>query len=327
MNKNFWKGKKVLITGFEGFLGSHLSRSLLKVKTRIIGLDIKVLRRQTIFSRQDYESIKIYKASVTNYTLLKEILHRHSVDIVFHLAAEAIVGRSYQNPQRAFHTNIQGTWSVLEACRQYGKTEAIIVASSDKAYGEHKRLPYKEDYPLLANHPYDVSKSCADLISRAYAHTYGLPVVITRCGNIYGPGDFNFSRLVPDAMRCLFYGKELFIRSDGRFVRDYVYIDDVVDGYIKAAELLRKGNFSGEVFNFSDEKPMAVLTLLTKLNNLRLTKKKLSYNILDIARYEIKKQYLDPAKAKRILRWRPRYNIEEGLRKTADWYFNYFCRQ
>ena len=327
IDKEFWKNKKVLITGFEGFLGSHLTRALLQTKAKIIGLDIKTVRKQTIFSSQDYKKIAVYKGSVANRNLVRGILRKHSINIIFHLAAEAIVGRSQVNPLKAFKSNIAGTWEVLEAARLQGGMQAIVVASSDKAYGSHKKLPYQEEASLAANHPYDVSKSCADLITNTYFHTYGLPVAITRCGNIYGSGDFNFSRLIPDALRCIIFNKILKIRSDGSFVRDYVYIDDIVSGYIRIAQLLKKRKLFGEAFNLSDEKPLTVIDLLQEINKLSFCGRKLSYKIMNTAKYEIKEQYLSAAKARRILNWKPRYSLEEGLSKTARWYTEFFDKQ
>ncbi len=324
MNMNFWKNKKVLITGFEGFLGSNLSKELLKTKAKIIGLDIKTFRKETILCQQDYKRMVIYKGSVVSYNLLKKILRKHSINIIFHLAAEAIVSRSHENPRKAFESNITGTWEVLEAARQQGNMQAIVVASSDKAYGSHKKLPYREDAPLIANHPYDVSKSCADLIANTYFHTYGLSVAITRCGNIYGPGDFNFSRLIPDAMRSLILNKVLKIRSDGSFVRDYVYIEDIVAGYIKIAELLGKCNLAGEVFNLSDEEPITVIKLLKEIDKLDFGGDKLNYEIMNTVKYEIKKQYLSSIKARRILNWKPKYSLAEGLKKALSYYSGYF---
>jgi len=314
MNKSFWRNKRVLITGFEGFLGSNLTRELLKTKAKVIGLDIKTFRKETILGSQDYKKMVVYKGSVTNYNLLERILRKHSINIIFHLAAEAIVSRSQENPRKAFESNIKGTWEVLEAARQQGKMEAVVVASSDKAYGSHKKLPYREDAPLIANHPYDVSKSCADLIAHTYAHTYGLPVAITRCGNIFGPGDFSFSRLVPDAIRCALTEKTLQIRSDGKFTRDYVYVDDIVNGYIVLAEKLQKLKLGGEAFNFSDEKPLTVIELLDKIR--KLLKGRPDYKILNKAKYEIRHQYLASKKARKILIWKPQVTIEEGLKRT-----------
>lgn len=327
MNNKFWKNKSVLITGFEGFLGSHLTRAILQTNAKVVGLDIKTFRKETILCPQDYQKMVVYKGSVTNRNLIRDILRKHSINVIFHLAAEAIVSRSQVNPLKAFKSNIAGTWEVLEAAREQGNVQAIIVASSDKAYGSHKKLPYREDSPLIANHPYDVSKSCADLIANTYFHTYGLPVAITRCGNIYGPGDFNFSRLIPDAIRCILFDKTLKIRSDGTFVRDYVYIDDIVAGYIKIAELMKKNDLSGEAFNLSDEKPITVIKLLKEISKFNLCGNKLKYKIINIAKYEIKEQYLSAAKAWRILSWEPRYSLKEGLRKAVEWYAEYSNKQ
>ncbi|MCX5694150.1 MAG: GDP-mannose 4,6-dehydratase [Candidatus Omnitrophica bacterium] len=324
MDKKFWKNKNVLVTGFEGFLGSHLTKALLIAKAKVIGLDIKTFRRQTMLNPQDYKRIIVIKGSVANRKLVREILHKHSIDVIFHLAAEAIVARSQQNPLCAFESNIAGTWEILEAARQQGGVQSIVVASSDKAYGSHKKLPYREGTPLIANHPYDVSKSCADLVANTYSHTYNLPVAITRCGNIYGPGDFNFSRLIPDAFRSLIFNKKLEIRSDGKFVRDYVYIDDIVAGYLRIAEQLRKSKLGGEAFNLSDEQPLTVIKLLKEINQAYSGSKKLDYKIMNTAKYEIRKQYLCSAKARRILGWKPRYSLKEGLLKTGKWYVQYF---
>jgi CDP-glucose 4,6-dehydratase len=320
----FWKGKKVLVTGFEGFLGSHLTKALLRSNAKVIGLDIKTFRKETILSSQDYKKLVVYQGNVANRKLVRGILGKHAIDIIFHLAAEAIVGASYTNPLNAFKSNIAGTWEVLEASRLQGNLGALVVASSDKAYGSHAKLPYREGAPLVANHPYDVSKSCADLIAYTYFHTYALPVAITRCGNIYGPGDFNFSRLIPDAFRCLALNRRLKIRSDGEFVRDYVYIDDIVAGYMRIAELLKKRKLAGEAFNLSDEKPKTVIKILKEIDQVCPATGKLNYEIMNTARYEIKKQYLSAAKARRILDWKPTCGLREGLRKTGKWYMEYF---
>jgi CDP-glucose 4,6-dehydratase len=322
---SLWQGKIVFVTGFEGFLGSRLTQLLLDRGVKVIGLDIKTFRKDTILTPRDYKRMIVYKGSVADRKLVRGILRKHSISTVFHLAAEAIVCRSQENPLKAFESNITGTWEVLEACRPYRNLQAIVVASSDKAYGEHRKLPYHEDMGLIANHPYDVSKSCTDLIANTYAHTYGLPVAITRCGNIYGPGDFNFSRLIPDAMRCMIKGKVLQVRSDGRFVRDYVYVDDIANGYIKIAELFKARNLTGESFNLSDEHPMTVVEMIRNISNLSAGG--LKYKILNTAKYEIKKQYLSSSKARRILGWKSGYDVEEGLERTYDWYKKYFSKK
>lgn len=325
MNKRFWKGKRVLITGHEGFLGSNLTLALANARAMVTGLDIKTNRKCTLFSKNDYRKFRTIKGSVTNFGLVKNILAKNKIEYMFHLAAEAIVGKCNNNPMLGFSTNIEGTWKLLEACKEYGKVKAIIAASSDKAYGSHKVLPYKEDAPLVGDHPYDVSKSCADLICYTYYHTCGLPVAVTRCGNIYGPGDFNYSRIVPDAIRCAVTAKTLSIRSDGKFTRDYVYVDDIVNGYVMLAEQLNSKNLAGEAFNFSDENPMTVIDFVREIS--RAAGKKVKYEILNIAKYEIKHQYLASGKARRILGWKPEYNLSEGLKETVEWYKLYFNKK
>lgn len=318
MNNKFWKNKKVLITGFEGFLGSNLTKALISSGAEISGLDIRVKRKETVLTEADYRKITVIKGSVANYKLVERIIKRNKIKVVFHLAAEAIVGRCHNDPLRTFSANIKGTWNVLEACRNSKTIQSIVIASSDKAYGAHKKLPYTEDAHLAGSHPYDVSKSCADLIACAYAHTYGLPVVVTRCGNIYGPGDFSFSRIVPDTIRCALTGKVLYVRSNGKFTRDYVYVDDIVNGYIVLAEKLPKLKLSGQAFNFSDESPVRVIELVNKI--FKIAHKKPNYRILNEARYEIKDQYLSSKKVRKIMSWKPRYTLEKGLKKTIEWY-------
>lgn len=294
---NFWKDKRVLVTGSEGFLGSYLVKTLRKKGAHVIGLDIKVRGED-----------------VRDYDMVKNVILANSIQVVYHLAAEAIVGRAVEAPREAFLTNIMGTWNVLEACRLSHYVEAVIVAASDKAYGEHSHLPYKEDFPLLATFPYDVSKSCADAIARSYYCTYGLPVAVTRCGNIYGFGDFNYSRIIPNAIKCLLTNKKLLLYDRGNFIRDYVYVDDVVDGYLRIAQLMGKKKLAGEVFNFSADNPITGFNLIKLFN--RIVGGNLSYELSDTLRCEIKKQHLSSEKAKKLLGWRPKVNLEEGLKRT-----------
>ncbi|MFA5149949.1 MAG: GDP-mannose 4,6-dehydratase [Candidatus Omnitrophota bacterium] len=322
MNKHFWKGRRVLITGFEGFLGSNLTKALLCSGAKIYGLDIKVRRKDTILAAADYKKITVIKGSVADYKLVESIMRRNRINVVFHLAAEAIVGKCHSSPLCTFSTNIKGTWDILEACRNSNNIQAVIIASSDKAYGSHKKLPYVEKTPLQGNHPYDVSKSCADLIANTYAYTYGLPVCVTRCGNIFGPGDFNFSRLVPEAVICALIRKKLLIRSDGLFTRDYVFVEDVVNGYILLAEKICKLNLSGECFNFSCEKPLTVIKLVKMIS--KAVGKPTDYKILNQAKYEIRHQYLSSRKARAKLGWRPAFSLDTGLKNTIDWYKKVF---
>lgn len=322
MKNKFWKNKNILITGFEGFLGSNLTRRLISFGANIIGIDKKVKRKETILNKNDYRKIIFIQGDITDYKLIKNIIARNKIEIIFHLAAQAIVSESIKEPLSTFSSNILGTWNILEAARNYKDIEAIVCASSDKAYGAQQKLPYKEDTPLMGAHPYDVSKSCADRLAYTYFHTYNLPVAITRCGNIYGPGDFNSSRIIPDIMRSIIFDKTLLIRSDGKFTRDYVYVNDIVDGYILLAKRLQSQKLAGETFNFSNEMPIAVLDLVRKI--YKLAKKKPNYKIINQAEYEIKHQYLSSQKAKKILRWRPKYSLKQGILDTLRWYNNMF---
>jgi len=318
MSNTFWKRKRVLITGYEGFLGSNLTKKLLTCGANITGLDIVTQRKNTLLAKQDLCKISVIRGSAENQSLMQHILESKRIEFVFHLAAKSLVGDCLRKPAKGFSTNIKGTWNILEASRYNKKIKAIIIASSDKAYGTHKKLPYTEGAALLGSHPYDVSKSCADMIAHAYHHTYSVPAAVTRCGNIFGPGDFNFSRLIPDAMRSMVRGKTLTIRSDGKFTRDYVYVDDIVDGYLLLAEKLQRSKLSGEAFNFSYENPLSVLELVKKIYDI--AGKEPNYKVLNRAAYEIRHQYLSSKKARKVLKWRPRYSLDERLKSTIDWY-------
>jgi len=318
MSKNkYWRNKKVLITGFEGFLGSNLTKTLIGYGAEVRGID-KVKNRPGSVLEGLRNKIVSIKGDISNIRLIMNIINKYKPQVIFHLAAEAIVGECNKNPIKTFKSNIEGTWNVLEASRDEKFIEAIVVASSDKAYGSHKILPYKEDASLKGNHPYDASKSCADLICYTYWNTYKVPVCVTRCGNIYGPGDFNFSRVVPDAICCALKGKQFIIRSDGKFTRDYVYVEDIVNGYIALAEKMKKLKLYGEAFNFSDENPITVIEMVKKIYNL--TGKKPDYKILNQAKYEIKHQYLCSMKARKILDWKPEHTLDEGLKRAIKWY-------
>lgn len=320
MRTSFWNKKNVLVTGYEGFLGSWLSRRLIEAGAQVIGIDRVDERPLSVLNGLRKQIIRI-KGDVARPGLVKEVIQKYQPRIIFHLAAEAIVGECTARPLRAFRTNIEGTWNILEHARGKKFITAIVAASSDKAYGSHTILPYRENVPLRGDHPYDVSKSCADLICYAYFHTYGVPVCVTRCGNIYGPGDFHFSRIVPDAVRCALMDKPILIRSDGRFTRDYVYVEDIVNGYLMLAEQMEKKHLEGEAFNLSNENPLTVLELVEKI--YRTLGKKPNYRILNEAKYEIKHQYLSSRKARRILGWKPNYAFKKGLKNTINWYKNH----
>ncbi|MEJ2746138.1 MAG: GDP-mannose 4,6-dehydratase [bacterium] len=317
MSTAFWNKKRVLVTGHEGFLGSWLSIRLLDAGAKVIGIDRVNARPLSVLGKLRHKIVRI-KGDIARPGLVKAVIQKHRPEVIFHLAAEAIVGECAVRPLRAFTANIQGTWNVLEHAREAKSVKAIVAASSDKAYGSHTTLPYREDVPLQGDHPYDVSKSCADLICHTYSHTYGVPVCVTRCGNIYGPGDFHFSRIVPDTIRCALKGQPVLIRSDGKFTRDYIYVDDIASGYMMLAEQLAKKHLAGEAFNLSDEKPLTVLELVNKI--FRAIGQKPNYRILNEAQYEIKHQYLSSRKARRILGWKPRHTPRQALSITIDWY-------
>ncbi|MDD5005711.1 MAG: GDP-mannose 4,6-dehydratase [Candidatus Omnitrophica bacterium] len=318
MGHNFWNNKRVLITGYEGFLGSWLASILVSKKAEVIGLDIVYKRPKSILKELRNRLICI-KGDIADFKKTEKIINDYKPEFIFHLAAEAIVVRANKNPLRTFRSNVEGTWNILEACRGKSFVNGIIIASSDKAYGPQKNLPYTEDMPVRGVYPYDVSKSCTDLIATTYYNTYKLPVCITRCGNIYGPGDLNFSRIVPDAIKSILRKKRFVIRSDGKFTRDYIYVEDVVNGYLLLAEKMRNLKLYGEAFNFSNEKPITVLKLFKKIERISFMKV-YPPKILNKAKYEIKHQYLSAKKAKSILGWLPDYSLEKGLIKTIAWY-------
>ena len=322
----FWEDKNIFITGYEGFLGSNLTKTLLDYGAKVWGLDIITHRKTTILSGEDLNKIKIIKGSVGNFSLVSEIIRENNIEFIFHLVAEVLVGRCNKTPLRTFSTNIKGSWNILETARNSSSVKAIIVASSDKAYGIQKGLPYKENSPLAGCHPYDVSKSCTDLLAYTYFYTYRVPVCITRCGNIYGPGDFNFSRIVPDTIRSALQNKTLIIRSDGSFTRDYNYVEDIVRGYLLLAQKAESLKLYGEAFNFSNEAPVSVLELVRKILKFA-GQDEANYKIANTAKYEIRHQYLSAQKAQQVLKWSSRYTLETGLRKTIGWYSNCLGRK
>jgi CDP-glucose 4,6-dehydratase len=262
---------------------------------------------------------------VENQPLLERALAEYEIQTVFHLAAQTIVGIANRSPLSTFETNIKGTWCVLEAARRCGTAPQVILASSDKAYGEQSRLPYTEEAPLMGRHPYDASKSCADILALTYHHTYRLPVCVTRCGNFYGGGDLNWNRIVPGTIRAALRGQKPIIRSDGSYIRDYFYVRDGASAYLHLAECLdRLPEVAGQAFNFSTEIQVSVLEIVERI--LRLMESPLRPDIRGEAANEIKHQYLSAAKARRVLGWRPCYSLEQGLQETIAWYCNYFAQ-
>ena len=321
---NFWKSKNVLVTGCTGFLGSWLTAELVKKSANVVGI-IRDDVYSTNFSAMNLkDKITVVKGDITDYELVLRALNEYEIDTIFHLAAQTIVGTANNSPLSTFDTNIKGTWTILESTRIVG-VRRIIVASSDKAYGNQEMLPYKEDAPLIGSHPYDVSKSCADLIARAYHISYGMNIGITRCGNLFGPGDINFSRIVPGTIKSIIFGEEPIIRSDGKFIRDYFYVKDAVNAYLLLAENVEKKGISGEAFNFGTEIPITVLELVEEI--IKISGKKIKPIILNEAKNEIREQYLSCEKARKLLSWKPAFSLRTALAETYKWYEEYFTKK
>jgi CDP-glucose 4,6-dehydratase len=320
----FWKLRNVFITGCSGFLGYWLTEHLVREGANVIGLVRDFVPQSSFYRFRLNEKITIVRGGVEDYFLLERILNEYEIDAVFHLAAQTIVDIANLNPLSTFEANIKGTWNLLEACRRnQQRVKRVVVASSDKAYGTQEKLPYTEDSPLQGAHPYDVSKTCADLIAHTFFNTYQLPVGITRCGNFYGGGDLNFNRIVPGTIRSVLHDKPLIIRSDGTPKRDYIYVKDAVHAYVTLAENIERLNLSGEAFNFSGGNLLSVLDITNKILEI-MGKKDYPVKILNQSKGEIKDQYLSIEKAKRVLSWSPRYSIEDGLREAVDWYRSFF---
>jgi CDP-glucose 4,6-dehydratase len=322
---SFWQHKNIFITGCSSFIGSWLSELLLYEGAHIVGLLRDIVPKTSLFRSKLNEKITIIEGTVDDCLLLERALNEYEIDTVFHLAAQTIVGAGHRNPLPTFETNIRGTWNVLEACRRNRSlVKRIIVASSVNAYGVQDTLPYTETSPLRGTYPYDVSKTCTDLIAYSYFNTYNLPVVITRCGNIYGGGDINFNRLIPGTIKSVFYHEPIIIRSSGAVKRDYCYVKDIVHAYLTLAENLEKLHLAGEAFNFSSGSQVSVLDVINKILEI-MDQKDFPIKILNEAKGEMKDQYLSIEKAKKVLNWSPQYSLQDGLRETVEWYKDFFC--
>jgi CDP-glucose 4,6-dehydratase len=315
----FWRDRATLVTGATGLLGSWLTRRLVDEGADVVCLIRDWVPQSELVRCGTVSRVRSVRGDVRDQPLLERVLGEYEVDTVFHLAAQTIVGVAQRNPVSTFESNVQGTWSLLEACRRAPRVKSIVVASSDKAYGDQEQLPYDESTPLQGQHPYDVSKSCADLIAHAYAVSYGVPVAITRCGNFYGGGDLNWNRLVPGTIRSVLRGERPVIRSDGTLVRDYFYVEDGVGANLCLAEALRaRPELAGEAFNFSNELQVTVLDLVGRI--LSHMGSSLEPDVRNEASHEIKHQYLSAAKARRMLDWSPSFELDAGLERTVSWY-------
>jgi CDP-glucose 4,6-dehydratase len=316
----FWTDRSVFVTGATGLLGSHLTSELVAR-----GANVTALVRDSVSASHFHrlgldQKVSIVRGALEDYPLLERALGEYEVESVFHLGAQTIVGIANRNPMSTWESNVRGTYHLMEACRRSPRVKRVLVASSDKAYGAQLKLPYDEDSPLIGRYPYDCSKSCTDLICTSYAVSFGLPVCITRCGNLFGAGDLNWNRIVPGTIRSALRGERPIIRSDGSFVRDYFYVVDAVHSYLTLAENMDRKEIVGQAFNFSDEKPLDVIAI-AKMVLEACGRPDLELDIRGEATNEIPEQYLASEKAKRLLPgWKPTYGIAEGLQRTVGWY-------
>ena len=322
VKNSFWLDRPVMVTGASGFLGGWLVRHLLEAGAEVVCPVRDWVPASQLILDQLTDRVNLVRGDITDQALMERILGEYEVKTVFHLAAQTIVPIANRNPLSTFDSNIRGTWTVLEACRRSPAVGQVVVASSDKAYGAQEKLPYSEDLPLQGAFPYDVSKSCSDLIARSYFSTYDLPVAITRCGNFYGGGDLNWNRIVPGTIRSVLRGEPPVIRSDGQYIRDYFYIEDGAAAYMLLAEkLAEKPELAGEAFNYSNEIQLTVVDLVEKI--LNVMQSDLKPDVRGEAVHEIRHQYLSAEKARSMLGWAPLYSMEDALGRTVQWYRGY----
>ncbi len=324
MNPDYWFQRNVFVTGASGFLGSWICEKLLELKANVVVL----VRDHVPHSRLNRENLPVTRVDgcLEDYHTLERALNEYEIQTVFHLGAQTIVSIANRSPLGTFESNIRGTYNLLEACRKTQTLKNLVIASSDKAYGDQLKLPYDESFPLQGSHPYDVSKSCSDLLASAYYTSYKLPVCITRCGNFYGGGDLNFNRLIPGTIRSIINGEVPVIRSDGKFVRDYLYIEEAISAYLLLAERMETQSIHGEGFNFSNEIQKTALEIVEMILDL-MGQKDMKPEILGQASNEIPKQYLSAEKARTVLKWEHQYSIEDGLKKTISWYRDFLPKK
>lgn len=317
-----WRGRNVLVTGASGFLGSWVAKDLVEQGARVICLIRDIVPDSYLNLTGTARKVIKVSGVLEDYEGLVRLFNEYEIDTCFHLAAQPLVTIALRNPLSTFESNIRGTWVLLEAVRSVAPRCRVVVASSDKVYGDAHALPYLEDFPLDGSGPYDVSKVCTDLLARTYAKVYGLHVTVARCGNFYGPGDLNWSRIVPGTSRALIEGRRPEIRSDGTYLRDYLYVGDASRAYLELAGHLDEDGVRGEAFNFGTEQPTAVLSVVEQLNAIS-GRVDLPPRILNEAHAEIKNQHLSIEKARRLLGWESRMPLSEGLSVTFRWYSDF----
>jgi len=323
VNRAFWQDRPTFVTGGTGLVGSWLIQRLVEAGADVVCLVRDWIPQSELVRSGFIEKVKVVRGDIRDRDTLERALGEFEIDTVIHLAAQTIVTIANRNPVSTFETNIAGTWNLLEASRRSPMVKQIVMASSDKAYGDQEILPYNEDTPLQGQHPYDVSKSAADLIAHTYAKSYGLPVAITRCGNFYGGGDLNWNRIIPGTIRSILREQTPIIRSDGEFIRDYFYVEDGAAAYMLLAEQLSiRSDLRGQAFNFSNEIQVTVREIVEKV--IKLMKSDIQPEILNEVSNEIRHQYLSAEKARRMLKWKPLFNLDEALALTIDWYKEFF---
>lgn len=323
MNANSnWRGERVLVTGATGLIGSWLCRRLTGLGAEVVALIQDNDAHTELWRSGTLDACRVVNGELEDYAAIERAIHREETATVFHLGAQTLVGAARRAPHATFEANVRGTYNVLEAIRRSGGVvRRVVIASSDKAYGAQATLPYTEDTPLQGRDPYSASKSCTDIIAQSYASTYGLPINIARCGNVYGGGDLNWSRIVPGTIRSLLRRESPVLRSDGSYVRDYIFVDDVVDGYLSIAEGIDRG-VSGEAFNISTEEALTVLELVAIIRST-MACDEIPLDIQATASHEIHDQHLSAAKARAVLGWEPRFGLQRGLEETIAWYREY----
>lgn len=322
-NAHFWRGRNVLVTGATGLLGSWLVQALIENKAEVVALIRDWPPKSELVRSGAVNQVRVVRGDVQDYALIHRTLNEYEINTVFHLAAQTIVPIAGRAPLATFETNIQGSWTVFEAARHSPLVTRVLLASSDKAYGAQEKLPYTEDMPLRAIHPYDVSKACAEMLAVNYYHTYNLPVCTTRCANLYGGGDLNFNRLVPEVVKASLLGERPVIRSDGSMRRDYLFVLDAVRAYMVLAEKMDDPSIHGQAFNFGVDNPTSVLDMTRMILSLS-PNPNLEPIVENRELKEIQDQYLSSDKARRILGWEPRYSTREGIQKTLSWYKAFF---
>jgi len=315
-----WRDRRVLLTGATGLVGAWVLERLLELEADPVCLVRDWVPRSQAALGGALDRSVLVRGALEDQALLERALNEYEVQTVIHLGAQTIVGIANASPLSTFDANVRGTWNLLEACRRSATVSSLVVASSDKAYGDSDQLPYEEDCPLQGRHPYDVSKSCADLLATSYHHTYGLPLAITRCGNFFGGGDLNWNRLVPGTIRSALLGERPVLRSDGSPRRDYIYVEDAASAYLQLAERTALDPTThGEAFNFSNERPLTAREMLDAVL-ASCGRVDLEPVVLDRAGNEISHQFLAAGKARERLGWQPRFTLEQGLDRTVAWY-------